>query len=65
MDNPYRNRKCFECADLRYDKEIGYYCSDDSESLWEGCGVKSNTPACECFTERTKESEVNNEQDKF
>lgn len=58
MNNPYKDRKCSECADFRYDEEIGYYCSDDSESPWEGCGVKEGTVACEWFAE--KESEVTN-----
>ena len=40
---------CSKCKDLRYDKELGYYCSSDSESVWEGCGVKPDTKSCDFF----------------
>ena len=65
MDNPYKDRKCSECADIRYDEEIGYYCSDDSESLLEGCGTKPDMQACPWFTEKSKEIEDNNEKNKL
>lgn len=43
-------KNCGKCKDLRYDPEKDYfYCSTDSESLLEGCEVKPDEKACECF----------------
>lgn len=49
------NKICGDCADFTCNQDCDYICSEDSESVWKGCVVKHDTPACECFVQREGE----------